>query len=410
LAVHDPAEIDALHNAKSHELEPVKLINNQFQGLAHLVQKLSDRPVVNYNQVLGLHNGEEAYPPMLEAIRNAKHYILLTTYIFESNGTGLEFINALVEAHNRQVQVKIIIDGLGEFYSWPHAGKLLQKQGIQVERFDEPKLWPLNISLNLRSHRKSLIVDGAIAFVGSMNIGGRHMAYNPKNHSPVIDMQFQVEGPIVKQCEAIFCEDWRYITQKNLEFPATLSTTNKGYALCRAIEDGPDEYLGHLSTLIVNAVAIAQKSVWIMTPYFLPSLELTNALQAAALRGVKVNILLPKKNNLPYVKWASTHMLPRLLSYGVRIYMQPAPFVHTKLFVVDQYYSLLGSANIDPRSLRLNFELGIEVYDVDVAEKLIAHCAACQLNSKPVTLAELEQQPLVKKIRNAIFWLFYPYL
>jgi cardiolipin synthase len=408
LRVHDYPDVDS-QSAKKHGLEPANQILKPFQGLAHLAQELTNRRIINHNKILGLHNGEEAYPPMLEAIRNAQHYILLATYIFESNATGREFIDALVAAHQRGVQVKIIIDGVGEWYSLPLASKILRKQGVDVAIFAAPSLWPPNISLNLRTHRKILIVDGSVAFAGSMNIGGRHMAFNPKNRAPVIDMQFQMSGSVVKQCEQIFCEDWLYITQKNLELPELTSIAN-GPSLCRAIEDGPDEYLGNLSTLIVNAVAIAQESVWIMTPYFLPSLELTNALQAAALRGVQVNILLPQKNNLPYVKWASTHMLPRLLSYGVHIYMQKPPFVHTKLFVVDQYYSLFGSANLDPRSLRLNFELGIEVYDADFAKKLIEHCEQCVLTSSPVTQLELEQQPLIKKIRNGLFWLFYPYL
>lgn len=393
----------------AYALSSLNLIHSQFQGLARLGNKLIERPIVNYNTVIGLHNGEEAYPAMLSAIRDAQHSIFLTTYIFETNATGREFIHALVEAHQRQVQVKIIIDGVGEMYSWPHAGTLLQKQGVPVARFDQPKLWPLNISINLRSHRKLLVVDGRTAFVGGMNIGGRHMVTYPHNRCPVIDMQFQLQGPIVQQCVAIFGEDWRYITQQRLILP-TPELTHSGNALCRAIEDGPDEYIGNLNTLLVNAVTIAQKSIWIMTPYFLPSLELTHALQAAALRGVEVNILLPQKNNLPYVQWASTHMLPRLLSYGVRIYMQPTLFVHTKLFVVDQYYSLIGSANIDPRSLRLNFELVIEIYDKKVAENLIVHCQACQKNAKAVTLTELAQQSLFCRIRNAIFWLFSPYL
>lgn len=409
MSTHDYPEVEKVANKKTRGKNS-ELIQSSFRGLAHLAHELSERPIVADNQIKMLHNGEEAYPAMLNAIKEAKHYILLAAYIFETNAQGKEFIDALVEAHQRKVIVKVIIDGIGEWYSLPRAYRLLKKQGVDVVKFDPPTLLPFNISMNLRNHKKLLLIDGKYVFAGGMNIGGRHLIMDPKNRSPVVDLQFKFSGSIVSQCEAIFCEDWQFITKHVLSLPESAPTGSTGVALCRAIEDGPNEYLGKLSTILVNAVSIAQHSIWIMTPYFLPSVELTNALQAAALRGVSVNILLPKKNNLPYVKWAMQHILPRLLSYGVHIFYQPKSFVHSKLFVVDDYYSLVGSINWDPRSLRLNFELGIEVYDVSFAKKLVKHCKQCLDHSHRVTLLELKKQWMVTKIRNGIFWLFSPYL
>lgn len=409
MPIHDYPEVEKTYS-KKQICNTAEMIQPSFRGLSHLAHELSERPIVGDNTISLLHNGEGAYPEMLKAIYEAKHYILLTTYIFETNAKGKEFIQALVDAHQRKVIVKIIIDGLGEWYSLPRAKTLLKRQGVDVVNFDPPTLFPPNISLNLRDHRKLLLVDGECAFVGGMNIGGRHLVGNANNRWPVIDLHFKLCGSVVRQCEDIFCEDWYFVTRQTLHLPTVSPSPFTGTGLSRAIEDGPNEYLGKLSTLLVNAVAIAQHNIWIMTPYFLPSIELTNALQAAALRGVSVNIILPKKNNLPFVKWAAIHIMPRLLSYGVKIFFQPAPFVHSKLFVVDGYYSIIGSANIDPRSLRLNFELGIEVYDEDFSKKLIDHCEKSLDKSSSISLLELQKQWLPTKIRNGIFWLFSPYL
>ena len=377
-----------------------------FINLSRLAYSLSERPLTNSNQIVPLVNGDEAFPAMLQAIQQAKDYIFLTTYIFETNATGREFIAALGEAKQRNVNVKVIIDGIGEWYSWPHASQLLKKHNIDVVLFHPPKLW--SIAINLRNHRKMLIVDGHTVFTGGMNIGGRHLTKNAKKLHR--DIQFQFTGTIVQQCVQIFREDWYYITQQSFELLSLEHKKTTGTALCRAIEDGPNEYLGKLCTLLVNAVSIAQESIWIMTPYFLPSNELTNALQAAALRGIKVNIILPRKNNLPYVKWASEHIFWRLTNYGVNLYYQSPPFTHTKLFVIDEYYTFIGSPNLDPRSLRLNFEMGIEIYDKDFAQKMARHCQTSLATSTIITQQDLEHKNLLKKLRNGICWLFTPYL
>jgi cardiolipin synthase len=147
-----------------------------------------------------------------------------------------------------------------------------------------------------------------------------------------------------------------------------------------------------------------------MTPYFLPGRELIGALQAAALRGVAVSILLPGKNNLPYVHWATRNLLWELLQHGVEVRYQPPPFVHTKCLLVDDDYAQVGSANLDPRSLRLNFELNVEVFDADFNAALAAHFAAAWDASRPVTLAEISRRGLAERTRDALCWLFSPYL
>jgi cardiolipin synthase len=265
--------------------------------------------------------------------------------------------------------------------------------------------------VNLRTHRKILVVDGTVAFTGGMNIGGRHMVDVPVIENPVIDMHFMVEGPIVAYLQRVFLEDWYFVAKELVSDPSYFPRLQvKGEALVRSVSDGPDKEFRKLHWLILGGLACARKSVRIMTPYFIPDRPLVSALVTAAMRGVEVTLVLPEKNNLPFVHWASRAYLWELLQHGVRVYYQPPPFVHAKLFLVDDIWALIGSANLDPRSLRLNFELNLEVYDIDFAATLAAHFAQAISVSREETLEAVDSRPLVEKIRDCSAKLFSPYL
>lgn len=379
-----------------------------WRSLARLSGNVTRLPLIGGNRVEPLENGEAAYPPMLAAIDGARERVFLATYIFESNRAGRDFIDALERAHQRGVDVRVMIDGLGELYSWPRAGRLLERRGVRVERFMRPRLWPPSFHINLRNHRKLLVVDGHEAFVGGMNIGDRHLLESGNRH-PVADTHFRLRGPIVTQVEVIFAEDWRFTTGETIE-PSPSPDPLADGAICRAFSDGPDEDLDKLNAVLIGAVTDARERIDIMTPYFIPERPLMSALQIAALRGVEVNVILPEKSNLRYVDWATRNLLWELLHYGVRILYQPAPFNHGKLFAIDGRYSLIGSANLDPRSLRLNFELAVEVYDTEFAKRLHAQCEAAIMHSHRVTLVEVDARRLPERVRDAFCWLFSPYI
>jgi cardiolipin synthase len=381
----------------------------EYRELMNISNAITKLPVVAGNEIELLLNGEQAYPQMLAAIASARCTLYLTTYIFETNFTGGRFIEALADAHQRGVQVKVMIDGMGELYSLPRAGGRLRKRGVSVVRFHPPKLFPPELYINLRNHRKILVVDGRLGFTGGMNIGDRHLANDRSNPGRVADAHFRLTGPIVRQLEQVFVENWDFATGEHT--PVTDEPVEfTGGAHCRTVVDGPDENMDKLATILVGAASAAKLNIALMTPYFLPSRELIGALQSAALRGVRVEIILPSLNNLPYVHWASRNLLWELLQYGVSVYYQPPPFVHTKLFVVDGHYAHIGSANIDPRSLRLNFELVVEVYDRRFAEMLLAHFERTRSQSRAVSLEEMDNRPLPIRVRDALFWLFSPYL
>lgn len=378
--------------------------------MGNLSQNISNRSLLGGNSVRILFDGNEAYPDMLEAINKAQKNIFLATYIFETNKTGHKFIEALSAAKKRGVDVRVMLDGIGEYYSWPKAGRYLKKAGIPFTRFLPPKLIPLSPFLNLRNHRKMLIVDDKISYTGGMNIGDRHLVDELKG-TGARDIQFKLTGPIVSQMKDVFMEDWSFC--EGIHLP-TIESHNSfdapGSDACRIITVGPNQDIDKLRMLFTGMVSQAREKIFIMTPYFLPSHELVGAIQVAALKGVEVNIILPAKNNLPYVHWATQNMLWEILQYRVNVYYQSPPFSHSKLFVIDEVYSIIGSANMDPRSLRLNFEMVAEIYSRGVAKELIKHFEDRISKSKRITLADVDSRSVPVRLRDSICWLFSPYL
>ncbi|KAF0221303.1 MAG: cardiolipin [Geobacteraceae bacterium] len=376
------------------------------------LRALSNRVVtsqlVGGSRLTPLKNGEGAYPAMLEEIGAAGHSVHLSTYIFDGDRTGHLFVDALKRAADRGVEVRVIVDSLGEKYSHPTARRLLKGSRVKVGRF-----LPLRRGgyVNLRNHRKILVVDGRKAFTGGMNIGDRHMVARTGKPPAVVDMHFQVEGEVVADLQKVFLEDWYFVTGELLDdrrfFP---SLSPAGTALSRVISDGPDKEFRKLHWIVMGALACARHRVQIMTPYFIPDRPLISALVTAAMRGVEVSLILPALNNLPFVHWATRSYLWELLQQGIMVYYQPPPFVHTKLFLVDGVWSLIGSANLDPRSFRLNFELDLEVYDGEFAGLLCGHFAEALARSQQVTLEEMDGRPLPEKLRDSTAKLFSPYL
>src|SRR5690606_37578671 len=295
-----------------------------LEPLASLGHTVSGTPLLAGNAVEPLHSGEQAYPAMLQAIEQAERRIQLSTYIFDSDATGRAFAEALGRAVSRGVQVRVLLDGVGELYSFPRARRMLAKQGVEVRRFLPPRLLPPSFMVNLRNHRKILVVDDRVGFTGGINISDRHLAERADNPRRVVDLHFRLQGPVVSALAEIFLNDWVFAGGKG---PLELEQAGMvGDVRCRAIADGPDEELDRLLLLLVGAVGLARHRVSIMTPYFIPPRELLGALQAAALRGVDVAIVLPGKNNLFFVHRAARHQLWELLQRGVRIYYQKPPF------------------------------------------------------------------------------------
>ena len=394
-----------------------------YNALMHVSHSVTRHPLVAGCDIKTYYCGADAYTAMLSAIAGAQKSICFCTYIFANGKIGRVFADALAAAKARGVSVRIIVDGVGILYSFPTLYHHLKKLGLNVVKFLPPSFSKRSsIHLNLRNHRKILVIDSQTAFTGGMNISDQYHRPAASQKDSALDLHFRVTGPVVEQLEITFFEDWHFITGERLEtgaLPAATSGTalcrgpqlaSGGTALCRGVSAGPNEDFEKLRWIVNGAFASAQKNIRIMTPYFIPDASMHSAITTARLKGVKVEIILPEKNNLPYVGWAIQAHLEEFLSYGVDIYYRPAPFAHSKLLIVDDFFALVGSANLDPRSLRLNFEFNLEVYDKDFAHELSMHFEDVKKVSRQLTHAAMRQRPLFIKLRDASAKLFSPYL
>lgn len=379
-----------------------------FANLKATVGSLTSQDLALATVFLPLHDGDDAYPQMLAAINSAKTTIILASYIFRSDRIGLDFVHALEAAAQRGVFVRVLLDGFGSGIFLASTYRAFRKHNIPAALF-MGSIAPWRVQyLNLRLHKKILVIDGALAFIGGLNIADENTG-GRRRKIMVRDTHFKLEGPIVRQITADFIDDWLFAAREELEesvWNPRLPET--GAVKARVIVSGPDQDAERLPLVLLAAITAAQKSIRIATPYFLPDDRLMTALQLAAIRGVDVRIVFPMFNNHPPISWAMLSHVGPLLLAGCRIWRAPLPFNHSKLLVVDGSWCLFGSPNWDNRSMRLNFELAIEAYDDKLANQLSE--IIDQSGGTVLTIEELQSRSFVMKCRDAATRLLAPYL
>jgi cardiolipin synthase A/B len=379
--------------------------------LARLGDRVAERPLLPGNRVETLAGGQSAYPAMLAAIDAARESVSLATYIFDFDRAGRSFVEALQRAVSRGVAVRVLIDDVGARYSRPTTSvAALRRAGVPVARFMPAILhWKMPY-FNLRNHRKILVVDGRVGFTGGMNIReGHDLRLEPKHPTP--DTHFRVTGPVVAEMQEVFAEDWSFATRERLAGSAWFPELERaGEMLVRGVNDGPDVDFERLQSVILGALTAARHHVTVMTPYFIPDQVMSASLTLAAMRGVEVRICVPEKSNLQLVQWASTAHWAPLLEKGCRIFLVPPPFDHSKLMMVDDAWSLIGSANLDPRSLQLNFEFNLECYDAELSTSLRRMVEEKLDGSTEVSLERLRNRPFRWQLRDNLARLLSPFL
>ena len=381
-----------------------------FTPLARLVGQVVERRLCPCNSIDPLIDGASTFPAMLEAINGAQKSIVLASYIFDSVGIGAQFVAALGAAAKRGVEVRVLIDDVDARFNRESAVKPLRAHGVNVAVFNQPFLPARLHAINLRNHRKILVVDGAVAFTGGMNVDQRYWRPDAPEQA-FHDLHFRLRGPVVTQLMEVFADDWQFTTEEALRGPKWFPPPREeGGVLARAIEAGPDEAFERVRWAIIGGLNAAQRSIKILTPYFIPDQTLVAELNAAALRGVEVDIVVPETSDLPHVHWAMYGQLWQVLDHGCRVWSRPGTFDHSKLLVVDGAWTLLGSANWDARSLRLNFELNVECYSVEIGAKLDGLIQARITGSRALTLEQMDARPLAVKLRDGLARLFAPYL
>ncbi len=378
--------------------------------LCDVSERVTHGPLTAGNRVEILEGGDAAYPPMLAAIRGAKSSIALASYIFRDDAAGRDFADALIEAARRGVAVRVLLDGVGAGYFHSGVFRYLRRNGVTVASFLHTWLpWRMPF-LNMRNHRKLLVVDGALAFLGGINIGAENSERLSGPHA-IHDVHFRVEGPVVRVVMDAFARDWTFTTEEALDEDCWWPRLEeKGTVFARGVRSGPDADLYKIELILGAALNLARKRIRIVTPYFLPDARLQFAIQEAVLRGVEVEIVLPFVSDQRVMDWAMRGQLRFFRHIKACFITTPPPFDHTKLCTVDGEWSLVGSSNWDTRSLRLNFEFDLEITDRELTARLDALIDAKIARGRPISPDLLAREPIYLRLRNAAARLLMPYL
>lgn len=384
--------------------------NRQKRKLQRLVEKVTGNLPTTGNSVELLRNASRAYPEMLRTIAEARHHVHLEMYIFRTDDTGEQFIGALLAALRRGVEVRLLLDSVGCAGLDLARLRPLQDLGGQVEFFAPLRLRPLTSRLNFRNHRKILVVDGTLAFIGGLNIGDEYLGLDPALGN-WRDTSLKLRGRAANHLQLVFMEDWCYATDEVLTGAAYFNTEDGvGDATVQILSSGPDLEWGAIHHAFFRAIAGADQRVLITSPYFVPDRTMLDALTTSSLAGIDVRLVVPSRSDLPLVAAAGRTYFTELLEAGVRVYEYQAGFIHAKTVVIDEWAALLGSANMDIRSFRLNFEINAIVYDqefVKAAEEVFAMDLA---HSREVTLAECRRRSLPTRFFEGVARLMSPLL
>jgi cardiolipin synthase len=406
---------NAAPRAYWHNLEEAPAAN-RFQekfnrGMDALIP---DHPALAGNRIEPLVDGDEAYPKMLAAIRSAREHIHLQSFIIGHDKVGREFVQALTEKAAEGVQIRLLYDRFGS--TWAHLGGLFRT----LEKFDCVRVagWtqanPLKrqFQINLRNHRKCLVIDGKTVFFGGINIAANNKS---RPAQPAIhDYHFRAQGPIVQEFQYAFLRDWFFITKEAPERLLTEThfpkTEPAGKTVMRLLNTGPSNSDEVAVEAVFNSIVLAKQQILAVTPYFVPPPEILRALRSAALRGVDVRLVVPAANNHVYVYYASRALYQEMLDAGVRIYERQKPFSHAKALLIDGKFSLVGTANLDMRSLHLNYETMTAVFSESFTDRMkeIVHSDISLSNE--VRTAEWQNRPLRTRVFENFAALMSPVL
>ena len=343
----------------------------RWDTLAKLGHHGDGFPVTGGNAVQLFHDGRPAFDAMLEAIRGAKHHVHIQFFIFRSDTAGQEFIETLCDCAKRGVEVRFLYDSVGSYnLSRGLLRQLSDSKGCPAAFL--PLFKPLyRLRVNLRNHRKILVVDGRVGFTGGFNIGNEYLGLHPK-FGRWRDTHIRVEGPAVEGLQRVFLEDWHFGTEEAVHGDVYYPKFEKlpGNSLVQVVHSGPDAEYKAIRETYFAGILNAQHRVWIASPYFVPDAGLRDALCLAARSGIDVRFLglfRPDKW-IPFL--AARFYWTDMLAAGVRVYQYAAGMMHSKYILVDGEWASVGSANFDNRSLLLNFEANCQLFDPKLVEEL----------------------------------------
>ncbi len=342
------------------------------QDLIYMHLLGNEAPLTKDNHVDIFTDGHQKFEMLLKDIEKAKDHIHLQYYIIKRDGLGKKIRDALIKKASSGVKVRVLYDDLGSRSMTKRFFAKLREAGGEVEVFFPSKLQLINLRLNYRNHRKTVIIDGKVGYIGGFNIGDEYLGLNQK-FGYWRDTHLRIEGTSVHDIQTRFILDWnqasyRYdIEYKPSLFPKPEKTGNIGMQI---VTSGPDSEWSQIKHGYIKMISLARESIYIQTPYFIPDASLLDTIRIACLSGVDVHIMIPNKPDHIFVYWATLSYIGELLKAGAKVHIYDNGFIHAKTVVIDERISSVGTANIDIRSLNLNFEINAFIYDDQIASEL----------------------------------------
>ena len=403
-----------LANAQITKLSEGNLLsNNSAKRKRNIVQLLLNNSSAIFtvgNKVKILKNGKATFDAILSQLRLAKNYIHLEYYIFENDEIGNVFKQLLIQKAKEGVEVRMIVDDVGSWELKSAFFKEMRSAGIEIESFLRVRFPWFTSKVNYRNHRKIVVVDGEVGFIGGINIADRYLK-GSKEYGIWRDTHMMIEGDGVNMLQTIFLIDWYFVSQKELAetkyFPIKQPKGNKTVQI---VSSGPDSDWPAIMMGFFEAIASAENYVFIATPYFMPSESVLMAIKSAAMGGVDVRILLPAKSDAFVTLLSSRSYIRELLESGVKVYQYEKGFLHSKTLVVDDLIASIGSANMDFRSFEQNFEVTSFVYDEEIALELKGIFMEDLENSSRILLEEWMRRSVKEKAKESFARLFSPLL
>lgn len=397
---------------RSEQFEFKNYISGQNKDLITMNLLHNQAVLSEDNQVEIFTDGKAKFASLFRDIEEATEFIHVQYYIIQKDNLGKHLLDLLTKKAKEGVKVRVLYDELGSRRINPKFLQELREAGGQAEAFFPSKYRLINLRLNYRNHRKLVIIDGKIGYVGGFNVGDEYLGLNPK-FGYWRDTHLRIEGTAVYSIQTRFILDWNQASADHdiVYFPSLFPhLPSKGNVGIQIVTSGPDSEYEHIKNGYLKMISSARKSIYIQTPYFIPDSSVLDALRVASLSGVEVNVMIPNKPDHMFVYWATLSYIGEMLRAGAKVYQYSNGFVHAKTLVVDEEIASVGTANIDFRSFKLNFEVNAFIYDEAIAQRLSQDFREDMLVSELLTMEKYLERSKWVRIKESISRLLSPIL
>ncbi len=360
-------QINKISHKLKKRLEELEFIQKDNFPTYHALQKLARIPITDYNQAKLLVNGDATFDAIFKGIDNAKKYIIIQFYKITYDGIGKKLKKHLIKQAKNGIKVYFLYDDIGCHKLPKSYFKELRHSGVQVSTFKTFKWFSTKMRLNFRNHRKIVVIDGIKAFVGGFNVSDKYLGIDPK-FGFWRDTHVQINGPSVQCIQLPFISDWFWATKKVPKLDWEPKSAEGGNTKVLTLPTGPDDEMETCGLFFVQAINSAKKRLWLVSPYFVPDEQVLTALQLAGLRGVDVRLIIPEKSDLKITYYSSFSYLKEITKAGVKVYRYTKGFLHQKVMLIDDNTTMIGTANLDNRSFRINFEINMLFFNKEFAK------------------------------------------